>query len=349
MKSILFIIRNEYHLYSTLCMYYKYFNTENFDFKLIIVKRFQNERIEEHYELPFEYFVFEDYLNYQDMRRVKKYPDYEKKIHDIFTHVDEFYTYFDFSFLITIIVNKLKKKSSTKFFLMQEGVGGYYDLVFNRWLIRRSLKSLVSYLYIKYYRKIKNINFVYRWGGYKKIDVLKTFYPDKIKKHIKAKPINLDINIDSDLNSKIKDIFKFYLRFSPSEKYFLYLPIGDSGDSSLAKQKEFDLIDKLLKLSIENGFKFIIKIKSGVASSSYIDRYNDKAIIISAKIPAEIIISDIYNSIIVSAFSSSAMHNVNNNKYFWVYPLLDYQTNLIPFTKDINLVKSYSELEQWIN
>ena len=96
MKSILFIIRNEYHLYSTLCMYYKYFNTENFDFKLIIVKRFQNERIEEHYELPFEYFVFEDYLNYQDMRRVKKYPDYEKKIHDIFTHVDEFYTYFDF-------------------------------------------------------------------------------------------------------------------------------------------------------------------------------------------------------------------------------------------------------------
>ena len=38
MKNILFIIRNEYHLYSAICMYYKYFNSSDFNFKLIITK-----------------------------------------------------------------------------------------------------------------------------------------------------------------------------------------------------------------------------------------------------------------------------------------------------------------------
>jgi len=343
MKNILFVVGNEYHLYSAICMYYKYFSSGNYCFKLIITKRPGNPRIEKSYRLPFDYYVFDDYLTFYDCRLVKNYPDYEMLLYEIFSHVNEFYIYFDFSLLSTKIINWVKNFPSSRIFMVQEGVAGYLYRRKSRIII---LKFYITYLYLKYYKCVKNIDFVYQWGRYKKIQELKMFFPEKVKPHIHAPATKLDLQIDHNTNLLIKNIFNFRVNFDPNRKYILYLPIAGARGSMVAKEKEFSIIKKILHLSSKYNTDVIIKTKSGTDSSKYRLLFNTKCKIIDEKVPAELLISDLYNSLIISAFSSASLHDVNNNKHFWIYPILGLKTKLNPVSKNIILIHNYSTLEE---
>ncbi|MBN1185608.1 MAG: hypothetical protein JXB49_25215 [Bacteroidales bacterium] len=344
-KNILFVIGNEYHLYSALCNYYKYFTTDNYNFKLLITKRPKNHRITNKYELPFEYFVLDDYLNFEDFRSVKIYPDYEKILNGIFDKVDELYTYYDFTLLSSLIINWARRNPYTKTYLMQEGVAGYFKY---KMPIKKLFKFYFVFIYVRFIMKIRMIDFVYQWGFYSKIDVLKMAYPNEVKIKTRSEIQKLDIDITPEIHQKIKAIFQFDFTFKKDQRYLLYMPIGLASGSKKAKIKEYDLIYKLIAIAKTNDLEFLIKIKSGVESHSYMERYREKVLIIDNKVPAEIIISEIYNSYVLSAFSSATLHSVNNNKYFWIYPLLNFKTNLKPFTSTIKLIQSYDELEKCI-
>lgn len=344
-KNILFVIGNEYHLYSALCLFYKYYDNPEHNFKLIINKRPKNHRIASEYTLPFPYFVLADYLNFQDFRSVKQYPDYESELNAIFSQVDELYTYFDFTFLISKIVNWVKLNPNAKVILVHEGVAGYFKYDYPKLKI---IKFFIPYLYIRFIKRVKNIDFVYHWGRYKKVDEIKMMFPESVIPEIKSKRIPLDLSVSPDISSKIKTIFNFDFKSNPLQKYLLYLPIGEARGSAQAKELEYQLIDKLIHLAEERNLEFILKIKSGVSSQPYTSRYGEKIKIVDAKIPVEIMISDLYNSYIITAFSSAALHYVNQNKYFWVYPLLKFETNLKPFTPHIKFIQTYNELEECI-
>jgi hypothetical protein len=342
-KKILFIVANEYHLYSSICMFYNYFNSDEYEFKLILTKRPKNHRILANYQLPFEYYVFDDYLNLQDFRTVKKYPDYEKNLTEIYDLVDELYTYIDFTLIVTKIVNWVKLNPNSKVILVHEGVAGYFKYDFPKLKI---IKFFLPYLYLMLIKRVKNIDFVYHWGRYKKVDEIKMIFPESVIPEIPTPRASLDLSINPEISKKIKQIFNFDFDSNPLQKYLLYLPIGEARGSADAKEIEYQLIEKLIHLAAERNLEFILKIKSGVSSLPYTTRYGGKIRIIDAKIPVEIMISDIYNSYIISAFSSAALHYVNQNKYFWIYPLLKFESNLKPFTPHIKLIQEYNELEK---
>jgi len=341
-KNILFVIGNEYHLYSALVMYYKFFNSELFNFKMIITKRPGNNRINEAYELPFEYYLFEDYLNFNDFRSVKAYPDYESMLANVYHKVDEVYTYFDFTLLSSLIIKWVNRNPNSKSYMIQEGVGGYYTY---KMPFYKKVKFYFTYLYIKYYRSIKNIDFVYQYGCYPRIDYWKMFHPEEIKMNTKAILEKLDLCIDNETNTKIKKIFCFNKSFDSTKKYLFYMPIGQARGSAEAKSKELEYLEQLIKLALINNYTFVMKIKSGVDSEIYHKLFGTRVQIIDDKVPAEIIMSDMHNSAIVSAFSSAALHNVNNNRYYWIFPLLGFETNLKPPTKNIKLISGISELQ----
>ena len=344
-KNILFVVGNEYHLYSALINFYKYFCSNKYNFKLIITKRPKNLRINKDYDLPFEYFVIDDYLNFEDFRSVEEYPDYEKILDNIFSRVDELYTYFDFTLLSSLIINWAKRNQGLRSYLVHEGVAGYFIY---KMPLRKLIKFYMVYLYLKFYKKIRLIDFVYQWGYSSKIDVLKMVYPDEVKIKTRSVIERLDIGTTPEIHREIKKIFRFDFHFLKDQKYLLYMPIGLARGSKDAKIKEYELIYKLISIAKSKGMEFLIKIKSGVESLSYKDRYGDLVRIIDDKVPAEIIITDLHNSVIISAFSSAILHNVNNNKYFWIYPLLSFKTNLKPFTSSVKLIHSYDELERCI-
>jgi hypothetical protein len=341
-KNILFVIGNEYHLYSAIVMYYKFFNPELFNFRMIITKRPGNNRINKEYELPFEYFLFDDYLNFSDFRSVKVYPDYEAMLANIYDQVDELYTYFDFTLLSSLIIKWVKKNPLAKAYLVQEGVAGYFTY---KMPFYKMVKFYLTYLYVKYYKGLHNIDFVYQWGYYARIDCLKMFHPEEVRISTMCKPEKLDLSIDSLMNLKIKKIFKFTKSFDSARKYLLYMPIGLARGSTDAKKLELDLLERFIELAQNKNYIFVMKIKSGVDSEIYHRLFGDRVQIIIEKVPAELIISDMHNSSIVSAFSSAALHNVNNNRYFWIFPLLGFDTKLSPPTQHIKLISSVSELD----
>jgi hypothetical protein len=343
--NILFVAGNEYHLYSAIVNFYKYFDTENYHFKLLITKRPKNLRINKDYELPFEYFILDDYLTFEDFRSTEKYPDYEKILNGIFDRVDELYTYFDFTLLSSLIINWARKNTNIKTHLVHEGVAGYFTY---RMPVRKLVKFYLVYLYFRFYKKIKLIDFVYQWGYSSKIDILKMIYPDQVKIKTRSEIQKLDIDLTPRIHKEIKKIYRFDFPLFKDKKYLLYMPIGLARGSTSAKIKEYDLIYKLIAIAKSKGLEFIIKIKSGVESISYKKRYENSVVIIDAKVPAEILLTEIFNSYIISAFSSAALHNVNSNRYFWIYPLFNFKTNLKPFTDSIQLINSFEELEQCI-
>jgi hypothetical protein len=346
MKNILFVVGNEYHLYSAICMYYKYFSSEDYNFKLIITKRPKNLRIRTEYDLPFEYHVFDDYLGFHDCRSIKIFPDYENMLKSIFESVDEMYTYFDFTLLITKIIKRVKRNPKAKVYMVQEGVAGYLYRKKANLII---LKFYLTYLYIKYIKGLKNMDFVYQWGRYKRIDELKMFHPEMVKPHIHAPATKLDLNVSSETNKKIKKIFNVNIEVDSSKRYLLYLTIAGARGSMDAKNLEYSLIEKLINIAKEHQLLFIIKTKSGSDSQIYKEKFGHRVQIIDAKIPAEILISDIHNSLIVSAFSSAALHDVNNNINLWIYPILKHKVNLQPITPNIKLLYSIDELIRCIN
>lgn len=326
-------------------MFHNYFNSDIYNFKLIITKRPTNHRIESEYILPFDYFILDDYLNYSDFRSTNEYPNYEENLSGIFDRVDELYTYLDFTLLSSLIINWVKRNPHAVTHLVQEGVAGYNKNVMP---LYKMVRFFLVYKYLKHYKGIKEIDFVYKWGYSSRIDFLRMYHPEKVKIKTRAKIEKLELHFDKDTDKLIKNIFDYRISLDKNKRYLLYLPIAQARSSAKAKQNEYALIDKLIQLSESRGFVFILKIKSGVDAQSYSKRFGENILVIDTKFPAEILISDIYNSIIISAFSSSALHNVNNNTYIWVYPILHFKTNLEPVTPDIKLIQSYPELVECI-
>lgn len=343
MKNILFVVNNEYHLYSSIVMFYKYFNQEAFNFTLLISKRPTNNRIRENYTLPFKYYYLENCFSYRDLWKTKVFPDYEEKLNEIVEKVDELYIYVDFSFLNSLIVNWTKSNPNAKIILVQEGIGGYYKP--RKVLMTKKLKFYFVYSFLRYIKNYKKIDFVYQYGRYKKIDEMLMMYPEAVKQKTKANIVKLNLDTTIEINNRVKQIFNLTFSADPSIKYLLYLVLGESNILSNAKEKELDLIDVLYHYSKKHGYKMILKVKSGVDSLIYEKRFGDEISIIKEKIPAEIIISDMYNSAIVSALSSAALHNVNGNKYFWTFPLLGFKSDIQPPTNSIKLLNSEIDLK----
>lgn len=346
MKTILFIVSTEYHLFSALSVFYKTFNNSNYRVKLIAIYPPNNApaRLKREYDLPFDFYAMDDHLSYfPGFFQQKEFPDYRAILEDC-GWIDEVYTYFDSTFLITLIVNHVKNRFNSKVFLMHEGTYGYVD-VDRSYLARCYFKSLLVYSFLKYCKHYNDIDFVYTLGRYKKIDEFKTLFPDKIiKKLILHNTTLLDISIDTTTVNLIKKIFHFEVEFDKSRQYILCLPFPDSVRPFWVANEELPIIKTIADYIIDKPYQLLVKPKSTTDASKFRALLGDKALVIDDVVPAEVLVHSMYNSIIISPYSATALCSANNNIHFWTFPLVKVYPKFSTSFENTCIIRSIDEL-----
>lgn len=136
-------------------------------------------------------------------------------------------------------------------------------------------------------------------------------------------------------------------RVSPIEKIVLIMSQKYKGSERLEKE----VIDRIRKIS---GTVPIIYKKHPRQTLSKLGflKEHDRIILIEKVFPAELLISELKNSLILSAFSTSFFYRNSTCNYFWLYPLNAEESNqsgkvdIAKPKEHIRLIQSFDEFDQ---
>lgn len=290
-------------------------------------------------------FVSHDFFSHKPFSDSSKL--FLEEIYDI--KPNEFVFYQEMDLLMVILANQLKVKFNTKIILFQDGLKPYNLLKFN------SL-SLMKYHHQNNVWMKKNGFSIdtwlspfwsHRFAFIKEIDEVYLTFPDAYINWNKKIIKKIDfLNLES-LKNKLEKIFHWdHSLINEKEKVILYMsqPMHDDGKS------ETNFIQKLAKKFPSN--PVYIKLHPLTAQNKideYLKHPNFK--IIRSKIPAELFIMQLQNSIILSINSTSMfLDNPSCNFYYLseifrkdIKRLQRYDVKIHP-APHVKLVKSITEI-----
>lgn len=225
-------------------------------------------------------------------RKVKEY----KAIADEYRDFDHIFFFSDLEKPIEILVGLLKerKKSEAEITIVDEGFAAYYKA--------RSLwKDLVKSILVKM-GNYKYINHTANYGRSHLYTTAMATFPEKcVFRNVpqeKLSPLNLHLLEKVIKSSDVK--------VNVNSKYILYLSNLIDIIFGYSQAKEIEMLIKMKKIAIKNGYFFYIKPHPVQDEHYYVENNELKECVIFTKLPAEVFFSD--NAIIMSAGSSSLIN-----------------------------------------
>lgn len=331
-EKICYLIHTEYHLLLALYdILEKYNDANKFDVSLVLKRSHKSARLKQDLNLsilPYKIKILDFNIN------LKGKLSAEEK-HDLDELLKEDYAVFIFfqeqDPITIIIINKYIEKK-TKIYLYQDGLKPYVmnSMKFSLGLVLNDINQN-SWIKRNGYPVKNNFSFLTcrKYGFLKGIDKLYLTFPQAYD-NWNSKPIE---NINPEFTEQYKTLLKKVFLWDDSlldqnEKvlFFMNQPLHDDGSF------ELNLLEKLQ--AMYPGSPLYIK-NHPLTPKLKIDKYKQlkNVSIINSKIPAEIFVSELKNSIVFSVCSTSMFINNKETKFYW--------TNNIQEKNNIKRLKKY--------
>lgn len=340
-KDIVYLVSNEFQLLITLHQFYKFQESRTGSFNVIISVQEKSRRLSlNQYKLPFNYILVKNILNNIPLTESI---DYSKILNENFKKVDELYVFHDALLFNTHIIRIFKKMFSSKVYLIQEGIGGYYKHKPNMSLY---VRNFTKYIYYKYFKRY-NVKMVRSWGLNNELDGLFMINPSLVLEKVKAPVSKLEIDFNTDYIKRVSNVFNFNVneKIPKTDKIFLYLALGFMRKVNQYKETEIEVLKKMIQIAKKFNYQIVIKVKGNEDFSFYSNLDSDCTFITDA-IPAELISYSLDNSVICSFASSSNLYQKNTNKYAWIYPIVGYKgVHKNPKKFNISLIERIEDFE----
>lgn len=314
MKSNLFLCTTQYHLFLSLHIIEELYINDVYNNHVIITVGMRNDRI--NYNKDYYKNVTFSEVDWNELRS----RDYLKKM--LITNHDQFFYYLSNFPVHRYIVRKFSKVG-TKIILVQDGMKAYVnhlDLT-----IKGFLSSLLSN-FLEYYkiRYLPGIIFPYISTNYvndKKINEFWLSHPSSFSKKIyKNQSVYKIPEISSGFIKKCSIFFNYENSVKFNTNDILYLT------QALIGEIKFNEISFLQELSYKfPKSKIYIKFhpspeedrnvfKTALPKAFFLD---------GAKYPAELLIQNLNQVIILSGNSTAFMFNNQNCRFYYIYPILN--------------------------
>lgn len=250
---------------------------------------------------------------------------------------------------LTVYLTYYFKSTDTICALAPDGTGSYnrYTPFFMK--SRLKLTTGIYKFFIKHRLFYPRLNlFHFEYGCNTDHDFLYSF-GGKLPTNYKGVAVKeVDYSLDSDIKRKMMKAFDIK-SFDNYPRENIVLIMGQEYQGS--ERFEQEVIDRIRKISTTIP---IIYKKHPVQSSGklkFLKEY-DNIILIDKVFPAELLISELKNSLILSAFSTSSFFKNSSCSFFWLYPLNESESTKdgkVDITKPkehIQIIKTFDHFEQ---
>ncbi|GAA4080500.1 hypothetical protein GCM10022389_28270 [Flavobacterium cheonanense] len=349
-EKIVYLIHTEYHLLLSINdILQKYSDTSKFEVQVLLKQSSKSTRLKQDLDLNFLPFTYK-IINFNIDLNSKLTFSEKEVLEELLENKLSVFIFFQEQDPISIILINKYVENKTKIYLYQDGLKPYvingmkfslgmvlYNIKQNQWIKKNgySVKNYFSFLICKRYGYLRGIDKLFlsfpnaytNWNNLP-IEPISTKFTDSFKTIIKQV-----FHWDSSLLCEKEGVI-----------FFMNQPMNDDGSFEVSVLKK-------LKLKYP---KNLIYIKNHPLTSKVkLEKYKelDNIIIINSKIPAELFISELKNSIILSICSTATFINNEDCKFYWIDQIMEDNNverlkryNLINPTPHVITVKSVNDI-----
>jgi hypothetical protein len=314
------VVHTEYHILISIHEILDKYSTDDYEIKMIIKRSKRSNRLEETLDLtslPIQFEFWEYGLSFDKMLDAK-----QRELLDsiLMEDVSEFIFFQEQDPFVVIMVNHFSKKG-TRIYLYQDGLKPYvsiryfslslmkHHIIQNRWIKKNGYlgEDVLSFLICKKYGFLKNI------------EKLFLTFPGEYK-NWKNKPIEkISLQITPAFKNVLKRVYKWnenMLTERTNVLFYMNQPMHDDGVF------ETEMLGAIVNKFPNN--KLYIKLHP---STNEINLKLYKSLknveLIESPIPAELFISELSNSLILSIASTSMFIDNSACKFYWIYKVAE--------------------------
>ena len=344
-KSVLFLVHTEYHMMVALSLIAdKFDDKQRYDLHIYQTENFSKTRFQ------FDKNVnLLNHLSYDTIKFEEREFRYNKQlvaaINTILkTSYDVFVIFNHHAFLPVFLTKQLYKKG-TNIFLAPDGLKPYSNTkkLTPRWSTKTAIKfykflkanqlSFVWYFPTITYANLRVIQKVYvqfpeTYNNItkKKVEKVSVLYSKRAKQLVNN---YFKFNITNELSVLVKTIF--YLNIPANDQAIYDFEIKILKEL-LARFPDYTLIIKLHPLTEEVQKQKFKALK--------------KVLLITKSYPAELYISELLDSIVISFWSTACLINNKNTRVYWLYKALIKNKIMLDYVKIINPTAHIQEVEE---
>ncbi|MCF6359286.1 MAG: alpha-2,8-polysialyltransferase family protein [Cyclobacteriaceae bacterium] len=347
-EFIVFIVHTEYHMLGAISIISDFFSNVQ-QYQILIIQTTQKESIRFRFKKDLSEFK---HLNYQELNYdegvIVLNPDLIKLVNSLLeSKVAKYFSFNRLAFIDFLLIKELSKLG-TEIILAPDGTAAYGRIT--SFTPRWSFKVLVRTYKFLWVNGFRNLYFYWPtlvYGDLKEIDELWVTYPDFVDPRARKKLRKVEM-LQSDLSKRVALSYFGYVPVGNIENIIFYLnqPFRNQAINDFEKQFIKDL------LRSKTGIKILIKLHpSTSASQREALSIFDNVEVLESTIPAELMISNLKNSIILSFWSTAGLVNNKSCRFYWLKPMLEERgimlnkINIVNPTCHIKMVNSIDAIK----
>jgi hypothetical protein len=317
-QKICFLIHTEYHLLLSLyAISTKYSNVEQFEIEIILKRTSKGKRLKQELDLSFLPYTIRFLDIHLDLKLKLNSKDKNALEKVLSLQLAEFNFFQEQDPVSIILINEFKRRG-TKINLYQDGLKPYiaHSMRFSPMLVLNNIKQNIwirknSYPVLDYWSFIN----CKMYGFLKGIDTLQLTFPKAYLNWNKLPVEAITPQFTDDFVLLLKRVFKWEDSLLTDKKgviFFMNQPMHDDGSFEV----------NMLKRLQQNYPAAHIYIKNHPSTPQVkIDGYKEleKVTIINSKIPAELFISQLKDSIVLSVCSTSMFIDNSQCKFYYTF------------------------------
>lgn len=349
-ERICYFIHTEYHLLLSIGdILAKYSDANRFEVSLILKRTSKSTRLKQDLDLSFLPYNIK-VLDFTIDLKSKLVPAEKLVLDNLLNEQYSVFCFFQEQDPITIILINKYRENNTKIHLYQDGLKPYVmngmkfspslvlnNIKQNQWISKNgyTVKNYLSFLNCK------------KYGFLNGIDKLLLTFPEVYDNWNNIQLEAINPIFDEKFKSTLNRIFHWkssLLQEREKVIFFMNQPMHDDGSFELSILKKLKIKYPASRIYIKN---------HPLTSSVKLEKYKELEgiTIIDSKIPAELFISELRESIVFSICSTSMFINNVDSKFYWVNQIAENNNikrlkkfNIINPTKHIINVKSVDEI-----
>lgn len=334
-QKICFLVHTEYHLLLTLhYINQKYNDVSLFEITLVLKRTSKSNRLKQDLDLSFLPFTF-IVLDF-DLSLDKKLSILEKNALDNLLALQfDYFIFFQEQDPISVIIINEYRARNTQIYLFQDGLKPYviHSMSFSPMLLLNNIKQN-RWIRNNGYKVNDYLSFINckMYGFIKGIDKLVLTFPKFYLNWNNLSIEKTDIQITPEFSALIKRVFHWEDRLLKDRKgiiFFMNQPMHDDGSFEVKILKHLQLKYPTAPIYIKNH-----PLTSKVKLEAY-KSLNDVTII-DSKIPAELFIGMLEDSIVLSVCSTSMFIDNPLCKFYYMFDIKEH--NNIVRLKKYNLI-----------
>lgn len=339
-QRICYLVHTEYHLLLALHdILEKYSDINKFEVQLILKRSSKSNRLKQDLNLEFLPYKIKVLDFHIDLKTTLP-SEQKKNLDNLLREVFDVFIFFQEQDPITIILINKYVETNTQIYLYQDGLKPYVmnsmkfslglvlnDVNQNSWIRRNgyTVKSNLSFLKCGKYGFLKGINKLY------------LTFPEAYQNWNNIPVERISPAFTDEYKSLLKKVFLWNDNLLDEKEHTLFFmnqPLHDDGSFELNLLQKLQAKYPASRLYIKN---------HPLTSKVKLDKYKslNNVSIIDSKIPAEIFISELKNSIVFSVCSTSMFINNADAKFYW--------TNNIKEKNNIERLNKYAIINPTIH